>query len=102
MDADEREICNYLKSLPGQFISLREINRRAGGKWRHREQPDWATEIVLRLLEKGILEKDAAGYYRLVKKEKKEKPRWISPQLKKILENSGKAFNLDEEEDKLE
>ena len=99
MDADEREICYYLKSRPGEFISLREINRRAGGKWRFREQPDWATEVVLRLLDKGTVEKDAAGYYRLVKKEKKEKPRWISPQLKKILEQSGKVFDLEEDEE---
>ena len=34
MDADEREVCNFLKAYAGQYVSAREINRRAGGKWR--------------------------------------------------------------------
>ena len=52
MDADERDICNYLKAWPGQFVYGRDIARRAGGKWRFRENPDWATEVLSRLVDK--------------------------------------------------
>jgi hypothetical protein len=94
VNADEKEVCNYLKSWRGQFVSGREIARRAGGKWRFRDDPNWATPILLRLVEKGVLESDAAGYYRLrPKDEKKQKTqKWVSPQIKAILEKSGKDF----------
>lgn len=104
MDADERYICIYLKSWPHQFISGREISRRAGGKWRFRENPDWANPVLARLVERGIIESDATGHYKLIIKEKKDKPKkWISPQIRKILDNSGKDFGgiteIDEDDD---
>ncbi len=93
MDADERAICIYLKSWPGQFVSGREIGRRAGGKHRFRRDPDWAIAILGRLVEKGIIETDTGGHFRLVKRERKEQGRkWVSPQIKKLLEKSGKDF----------
>jgi hypothetical protein len=103
MDADEKEVCNYLKAFAGQFVSPRQIARRAGGKWRFREDPNWARPILLRLVEKGCLESDAAGYYRLRPTDKKKPKKWISPQIKAILEQSGKDFGdvlqVDEQED---
>ena len=92
MDDDEKEICTYLKTWAGQFVSGREIARRAGGKWRFRDNPNWATPILLRLVEKGILESDSTGYYRLKPKLRKKAKKWLSPQLKAILEKSGKNF----------
>jgi hypothetical protein len=92
MDADEKDVCNYLKSFRGQFVSPKELARRAGGKWRFREDPNWATPVLLRLVEKGILECDASGYYRLLEKEKKKPKKWVSPQIQAILEQSGKDF----------
>ena len=93
MDADEKEICNYLKAYGGQYLSAREIARRAAGKWRFREDPNWATPILLRLVEKGYLDSDASGYYRLRPTDKKKKPKkWVSPQIKAILDQSGKDF----------
>ena len=41
MDADQNAICTFLKTWPGQFVSRREICRRAGGKWRFREDENW-------------------------------------------------------------
>jgi phage/plasmid-associated DNA primase len=104
MDSDEKEICDYLKTYHGQFVSAREIARRAGGKWRYRDDPNWATPALLRLVEQEILESDAAGYYRLRRKEdKKKRKKWIAPQIKAILEGSGKDFgdllDADEQED---
>jgi len=93
MDADERDICLYLKGWPDQFISGREICRRAGGKRRYREEPTWAIPVLGRLVERAIIESDATGHYRLVRARKKEKKkRWVSPQMKEILERSGKDF----------
>ena len=92
MDSDEKEICNYLKSHHGEFVSSREIARRAGGKWRFRDDPNWAAQSLLRLVEKSVLESDASGYYRLRATEKMKAKRWISPQIKAILEKSGKDF----------
>ena len=67
-----KEICNFLKCHHGQFVSAREIARRAGGKWRFRDDPNWAMPILLRLVEKGFVESDAAGYYRLRPTEEEE------------------------------
>jgi|SRR6516162_4272155 hypothetical protein len=93
MDADEREICMYLKGFPGQFVSYAEISRRAGGKHRYRREPDWAGPILSRMVEKGIIESDSTGHYKLKIRPKKDRPtKWVSPQIKKILERSGKTF----------
>jgi hypothetical protein len=103
MDADEKEIADFLKSFPGQYVSTKEICRRAGGKWRFREDEKWALPIIQRMLEKSILEADSTGHVRLVGDEdKKDKKKWwASPQMKKILEQSGKSFDgvVDAEKD---
>jgi hypothetical protein len=83
-----------LKQWPKQFISGREVCRRAGGKWRFRDNPYWATEPLLRLVEKQVIESDSSGHFRIRQKEKREgDKKWISPELKKILEESGKTFD---------
>jgi len=93
MDSDEREICTYLKSYVGQWISAREISRRAGGKHRFREDPNWSAQPLARLLEKSVVESDATAHYRLKPREPAKKvKRWISPEIKKILEKTGKDF----------
>ena len=94
MDADERDVCLYLKSFPGQFVSYKDISRRAGGKRRYREEPEWATPVLSKLVEKAIIESDATGHYRL--KTRADDPRanrWVSPQIRRILEKSGKEFD---------
>jgi hypothetical protein len=93
MDADERDISLYLKGFPGQFVSYREISRRAGGKRRARQDPEWATPVLCKLVEKGVIESDSTGHYRLKVRPKREREtRWVSPHIKKILEKSGKGF----------
>lgn len=92
MDADELDICNYLKTWARQFISGREICRRAGGKHRFRDDPYWANQPLMRLVEKGLIETDSAGHYRLIQKQKEQPRKWVSPHLKEILEKSGKEF----------
>ena len=66
MDADERDICNYLKSWPNQFVAGREICRRAGGKRRFREQANWAIPILVRLVEKGLVDSFHAAFEKFI------------------------------------
>jgi hypothetical protein len=93
MDADEKEICNFLKSWPGQYVGLKEIARRAGGKWRYREDPNWPLPVLTRLIEGGQIESDSNAHYRLRPQGKRAKEkRWMSPHIKRILEKAGKEF----------
>ena len=88
MDADERAIYYYLKSRRPQCVSDRDIGRHAGGKRRFRYNPEWAKPVLLRMIERGILETDAEGYYRLKPMPQKETkanagPRRTSPRSSK-------------------
>jgi hypothetical protein len=94
MDADERDIVTYLKTWSGQYVSAREIARRAASKKRFQQEPNWAVPVLGRLVEKGIIESDSMAHYRLLAESKKHKPkRWLSPEIKKILEQTGKEFS---------
>jgi hypothetical protein len=94
MDYDEREICRYLKGWPDQFISATEIGSRACGKKRFHSDPNWATPALLRLVDKQIVETDFSGHFRLATRSEKKAPtRWLSPQVRKVLEASGKNFD---------
>ncbi len=94
MDSDERDIFYYLKGWKNQFVSPHEICRRAGGKKRYEEEPDWAKPVLVRMAEKRILETDPAGYYRIKPAPKDGKAkRWVSPQVARILKSSGKDFS---------
>jgi len=104
MDADERDICIYLKSWAGQFVHMTEISRRASSKPRYFKEPAWAVPALNRLVEKGLIEVDTTGHYRLRPRTKKDKKkRWASPEMRKILEASGKnfdgAFEIEDEDD---
>ena len=91
MDADEKDVCEFLKSWQGQFVAVKEICRRAGGKWRFKDDPNWAVPVLQRLQEQHLVESDPTGHFRLVAdQKKKEKKWWLSPEHKKILEQSGK------------
>jgi hypothetical protein len=93
MDADEREIYHFLKQRRESYTSAKEICRRAGGKMRYRALPDWARPILARMTERGILESDSSGHYRLkpIPKSSTMK-RWVSPQIASILRNKKKEF----------
>jgi hypothetical protein len=91
MDADEREIYQFLKSYGGEYIAAREICRRAGGRRRFNQDPEWAKPILLRMEERKIVESNTTGHYRIkpVKKNKSKDKRWVSPEIAKILRESG-------------
>lgn len=94
MTADEFYIYNYLKQTPLLFISGRDIARRAAGKRRFREAPDWAKPALRRMVNKEILESDGTGSYRIKPKKEVEADgrRWVSPAMARILKRSDKSF----------
>jgi hypothetical protein len=89
MDIDEREIFLFLKTYGADFVAAREICRRAGGKKRYHEDHEWAKPILIRMAERGILESNSEGQYRVKPTAKKKGGRWISPDIAKILKESG-------------
>jgi hypothetical protein len=90
MDADERDIFQFLKTWGSNFTNSREVARRAGNKKRFYEDPEWAKPVLIRMAERGILESDVQGRYRVkpLAKGKHEK-QWVAPDIAKILKESG-------------
>lgn len=86
MDADEREIFNFLKTFGEEWVASKEICRRAGGKKRFSQDNSWAMPILQRMKERNILEGDALGRYRITPS---KKDRWMSPEIEKILREKG-------------
>jgi len=90
MDADEREIFYFLKTWGSEFVGVREICRRAGGKKKYFQDNDWAKPLLIRMHERGIIEHDSQGRYRIKPVPNKNKGnRWVSPDIAKILQESG-------------
>jgi hypothetical protein len=90
MDSEEREIFYFLKTWGEEFVSAKEIARRAGGKQKFHKNPEWARAILMRMQERSVLESDSQGRYRIKPVPKKNKnKRWVSPDIAKILEESG-------------
>jgi hypothetical protein len=91
MDSDERDVVNYLQTWGASFVNAKEVARRASTKKRFGEDPDWAKPVLVRLTEKGVLEADLSGRYRM-KPEKHDKAhRWVSPDINQILKEGGVA-----------
>lgn len=104
MNADEKEIIDYLKGWPHSFVSGREIARKVGGKARYEEDRGWAIPILAQMVRLGMIEADCFGAFRLAKEDKKKKRhvQHVSPQVLRILKSSGKSFDgvtIDQEMD---
>ncbi len=90
MDADEREIFYFLKTWGEEFVSAKEIARRSSGKKKFHENPEWAKPLLMRMQERGLVESDALGRYRIKPVGRKNKnKRWVAPDIAKILQESG-------------
>lgn len=96
MDHDQAAITQFLQQWPDTFVSRREICRRAAGKWRFREDENWATPVLQRMVEEKMVESDQTGHYRLVREKSRgdrDKQRmWLSPALRALLKQSGHSF----------
>ena len=102
MDAHERAIYYHLKNWPGQYRSARDIGRGAGSKRRSSAWPDWALPVLGRMVERGMLETNPAGEYRIKPRPRKAGERRVAPQIASILKASGREFPgliLDDDDD---
>jgi hypothetical protein len=99
MSSDEREIFQYLQTWGGEFISAKEVSRRAGTKKRFYEDPDWARPLRVAMVDNGLLESDLNGRFRVKPERKKgHKQRWVSPEIEEILKEKGVDIDGDEVE----
>ena len=90
MDGDEREIYQFLKTWGAEYVGAMEIARRATIKKRFYEEPDWAKVVLMRMADRGILESDSQGRYRIKPVSTRDKnKRWVAPDIAKILHESG-------------
>lgn len=90
MDADEQMIYDYLLTYGEEWVSAREISRRAGGRKRYAEDNNWARPVLFRLRSARILEADQGGRYRIKPVEGAErKEKWVAPDIEKLLAEGG-------------
>jgi hypothetical protein len=90
MDTDERDIFQFLKTWGADFTNAKEIARRAASKKKFYDDPDWAKPILMRMEERGILESDVQGRYRVKPLPKKKRGKqWVAPDIAQILKDSG-------------
>ena len=76
--------------MGSQLCERKEVARRASTKKRFSENPEWAKPVLVRLTEKGVLESDVSGRYRIKPENKHDKKhRWVSPDIKEILKEGG-------------
>jgi len=94
MDANERDIYYYLKARRREYIPVREISRRTGGRRRWIYRPEWARPVLESMERRGIIERNEQGEYHLkpMPAQETKGKRWISPALAKTLKASGKSF----------
>jgi hypothetical protein len=94
---EENEILAYLKSSPHGYFSVREICKRASGKKVFQDSPEWAKPHLPRLVERGELEMDCSGRFRLksrVEPVQASGRRWVAPHLARLLQQSGRDFSM--------
>ncbi len=97
MSSDEQAIFQYLKTMGDAFVNPKEVSRRAGTKQRYHAEPDWAKPLMVSLAERGILESNTRGLFRIKPDGKaKHKQRWVSPDIEKILAEKGVTIDADD------
>jgi hypothetical protein len=90
MDSDEREIYQFLQTWGTEFVGAMEIARRATTKKRFYDDPDWAKQVLMRMQDRGVLESDNQGRYRIKPVSRKNRNKhWVAPDIDKILQESG-------------
>ena len=60
MDADEREIYEYLQGYGEEWVNAKEVCRRAGGKRKFNEDNNWAWPVLQRMKDRQIIEGDSS------------------------------------------
>lgn len=65
MNADEKEIYDFLKERSPEFVSVNEISKRLGVRRRYDADRTWAHPILRRMELDKIVETNAFGEYRV-------------------------------------
>lgn len=66
MNADEREIYDFLKTTPNNvFVSVNEISKKLGHRKRFDIDRTWARPLLRRMELDGLLESNPFGEYRI-------------------------------------
>lgn len=69
LSEEEQMILRFLEQIQGG-ATAREICRKAATKDKWKENERWAIPFLQRLREKGLIDTDAGGTYRVPRKEK--------------------------------
>ena len=103
LSAEEKLILEYLKPLGKAFASAKEVCRRAAGKSQFNTDPVWAKKHLKRLENRGLLETNPLGHYRIRRENEDGSKVPLDPRISKILSQSGqdfsKSFILDDDQD---
>jgi hypothetical protein len=67
MSWEEQQILDFLATSPDSFFARREISRKAVKRRYLEENPEWVTAPLEALVQKRLVQQDAAGYYGYVK-----------------------------------
>lgn len=69
MTYEELAIMNFLGGSGGDYVARREIARKALKRSAFEENPHWADAPLSALVDRGDLEQDDSGHYRIKKYE---------------------------------
>jgi hypothetical protein len=64
-EQDEKLVLDYLRAYPECFVSATEVARKAGGRQRFVEDPQWASRTLLNLLARRLVQMNESGHYRI-------------------------------------
>jgi len=65
MNADEKEIYQFLRQFKDVFVSVVEVSRRVGNRKMFNLDRIWAKPLLLRMETEGVLESNEYGEFRL-------------------------------------
>jgi len=97
LGGDEWCVLKYLENHPNEYRTAMEIARHADRKSRFAEDLHWSFQAVRGLWELGLIETDDGDRYRVkapVANISEGSKRFLAPDLRAILEQSQRKFDL--------
>jgi hypothetical protein len=70
MTYEEMAIMTLLQGSPNVYLARREIARKALRRAVFEENPHWADAPLVGLVDKGLVEQDESGHYRIKRDER--------------------------------
>jgi len=94
MGTEETVILKYLKTFPHQYVSGKQIARKAWDRKKFDKNPHWALPILTRMVREKLLITDNMGGFRITPEEtedhgaKKHLPKKVEETIKKVREEA--------------